>query len=81
MVLVVVSHTSIPSDGIEFNGVNLRPHEGNAWKDAISNRFSETGLFRFMVKDLMTTVFKFVGYLACSIIFYGVDQLIPDFSS
>ena len=71
------------ADGIEFNGVSLLPHDpdGNAWKDAIGNRFSETALFRFMVKDIMTTVFKFVGYLTVSILFYGVDSVIPDFSS
>ena len=81
MVTQLIFPTWPVADGIEFNGVNLRPHEGNAWKDAISNRFSETGLFRFMVKDIMTTVFKFVGYLTVSILFYGFDQLIPDFSS
>lgn len=68
-------------DGLEFNGVTLKPHPGNAWKDAISNRLSETALFRFMVKDIMTTIFKFVGYLTLSILFYGFDQVIPDFSS
>ena len=77
---------SIPNvaDGVTYEllpGIELKPHKGNAWKDAIGNRLWEQTLFRNMVKDVMTTTFKFVGYITLIVIFYGADSLIPDFDT
>ncbi len=51
--------------------------EHDVWSSALRNRLREDLLVRFIVKDIVSAILKFISWMGLKILLYGVGNLIP----